>query len=198
MTTNEINDTLSAIRAMGHDFNAACDRLANMVNGMAKANDNLLDIIRDKDGVIEEKNSRIAALNKDNSEVYERATRSEHRAYDLDQSNIRLVREVEVLEANTKSMGETMRAMGAELDDLRPFRDQVVSLQSQLADRNRELASKADEINRLLEVILNVATSVDRVMNPPKPTPIEAPKDYPDTHSTEGYAHPQAFGHQSF
>lgn len=178
MNKTEIMSALDAVRQAGQGFTQAFNRLADVVESMASDHESLLGIIRDHESTINHKNDRIAELNKDNAEVYGRAQKAETSAWNLTQEQGRLkndnAKQSEVIADYTKALYDR----NEELTELRPFRDAKTSLERDLSERDATIAELRAEIGKLHEVILNVATSVDVVVNPRKPTTYgEFPKE---------------------
>lgn len=165
MTKHEILEALNAIRSTGKDFFAACDKLASMIENMAAANDRLLSIIADHEATIRAKDEKIARLAQDNDEAHSRAIKSENNAWEMQQKVNTTQAEVETVNSAMASLSTQLRDAQAELAELRPFR----SLSTDLSRERELVVALREEVRKLHEVILTVATSVDPVVNPSKP-----------------------------
>lgn len=171
MNKHEIIDALNAVRTAGHEFTKAFNTLSDVIEAMAGENEKLELTLETAHQIISEKDAAIATMRKEIDSTYARAIKAEHDGWEVTQTLARTNNELAEVRDRYRVEKDCLVVAQAELSDLRPFRSTVDKLNLDLASREDTITSLRSEVSKLLEIILNVATSVDSVVNKPKDEP---------------------------
>lgn len=192
----EIIEALNAVRSAGHEFTKSFNHLSDIIEEMAKENETLHATLREKDSVINGRDDLIARHTATQESASARATKAEKDAWEMAQSLARVKLDNETMAANNRIASAQLTENQRELAELRPMRQQRDIAFADLTTANGTIASLRQEVSKLLEIILNVATSVDGVVNKPKANEVINPDttiraDYEDIQQREpAYSEP--------
>jgi chromosome segregation ATPase len=168
MNHSQITDALNAVRTAGHEFTKAFNNLSDVIEAMAQEHTDLIGEVLAKDKMIADRDETLATMRKEIDSTYSRAIKAEHDGWELAQTLAQTKQARDTFEMDFKVACSTNQTLQRELDELRPFRQTVDNMGRDLSAREDTITSLRSEVSKLLEIILNVATSVDSVVNKPK------------------------------
>lgn len=191
MNKSEIIAALNEVRDAGHSFTNAFNKLSDIIEVMAGENETLHETIAAKDKEIASREEGRKHKQDELNAVYSRVAQIESDNWEITQQVNRHKSEISQLTVTCTIQHQAIEAKDQELHELRPFRHQVVSLNSDLADLDATISSLREEVSKLLEIILNVATSVDGVVNKPvaKPRLVEDASGPTEAQTHQARAH---------
>lgn len=168
---NHIIEALNAVRTAGQEFTKSFNNLADIIETMASENESLHATIKSQDQMILAANRVAIEADERCKAEHARAIKAEHDGWEVAQTLARAKEEFDTLSNLNASNLNTIAKYEVELHELHPFRSTVDKLNLDLATHQDTITTLRSEVSKLLEIILNVATSVDSVVNKPKEEP---------------------------
>jgi chromosome segregation ATPase len=169
MTKQEILDVIAEVRRIGDNFAKSFEHLAQAVESMANSNADLESLCAQHVKSLAAKDDMIRAVSRDREETYSRAVTAETQAWEFSQQIVKLKSDLEHSIDAREALAKVIETQEVELSELRPFRHHVVRLEREAVDHQATVSQLRAEVDRLLEVILKVATTVDSATAPAKP-----------------------------